>query len=415
MITLNGLKGASLASYRGAKQKIHNFVHFAEIDAQKPQVNLGWYRKVKCTPEERKQTGKKYKLVEATMSQEMVENMPKHLKRSLFAPLIVAGLIALKSGADAVIYLEKMPAQVAKNIQKAKDLSLQKDTFMMGDTIALPSQLAKATQNAGSSIKRFLSAMKTHKESLMADLNVDSKTYDMYAKVALRIAKEESQFGNSKKYKIYDMLESSKTARNAISKLRKFVNGDGTLSLGMTRFKIDKASKEEKELFTKYGITFDNNNSNILQPEKSAIATLIHLAVLDKDYPVYLDTVRKHHPNMASTSVRKSIANAKTIIFDDEKRPLAMDNLINGYVQKAEMSINPMEKLLSLSAKDMSDLRVYARTVELSPEAYLAARWNGKKIIPSGAKADIACKNLLNIIAQKGYIANIDKSSKIVY
>lgn len=415
MITLNGLKGGSLASYRRAKQRINNFVNFAQIDAQKPQINLGWYRKVKCTAEERKLTGKKYKIVEAKISHEMAESMPKNVNKTFLAPLILAGIFIMKTSADAVVYLEKMPAQVAKNIQKAKDLSQQKDTFLLGDTISLPAQLAKATSKAGMPIKRFLSALKVNKEALMADLNIDGKTYDLYAKVALKIAKEESQFGNSKKYKIYDILESSKTGRTAISKIRKAVNGDGTLSLGMTRFKIDKASKEEKELFKKYGITFDNNNSNILQPEKSALATLIHLATLDKDYPKYLEAVRKCHPDMSKISVRKSIENAKKIVFDDEKRPLAMDNFVNHYVQEASFTINPMERLMSISGKEMADLRVYARTVELSPEAYLAARWNGKKIIPTGAKADIACKNLLNIIAQKGYIANIDKSSKVVY
>ena len=416
MITLNGLKGSSLATYRCAKQRIHNFVHFAEIDAQKTQVNLGWYRKVKCTPQERKLTGKKYKLVEATMSQEMFENVPKYTKRMLAAPFVAAALILAKSSADAIIYLEKVPAQIARNIQKAKDLSLQKDTLMIGDTISLPSQLAKAAANGGSVINKFLYAMKSNKLTLMEDLKIDNKTYDMYAKVALKIAKEESQFGNSKKYKIYDMFETSETGRKAISQIRKVINGDGTLSLGLTRFKIDKASQEEKELFKKYGITFDNNSSNILHPDKSAIATIIHLAALGKDYPVYLEAAKKCHPDMNSASVRKSIANAKKILFDDEKRPLAMECLLNNYTpNKASFEINPMNRVLQLTDKDIKDLRIYAKTVELSPEAYLAARWNGKRIIPAGTKSDIACRNLLNIIAQKGYIANIDKTSKVIY
>lgn len=417
MITLNGLKGRSLASYRCAKQRIHNFVNFAQTDVQKTQVNLGWCRKVKCTPEERKLTGQKYKLQETTMSAEMMKKMPKHVKKTLFAPLVFAGLFFAKSSADAIVYIEKMPAQVARNIKKAKDLSLQKDIFIEGDKISLPVQLARATSDGGSAINRFLLSMKINKESLMKDLNIDDKTYDMYAKVALKIANEESKFGKSKKYKVYDFLESSKTGRKAISKIRKAVNGDGTLSLGLTRFKIDNASSEEKELFKKYGITFDNNGSNILQPEKSALATLIHLSVLDKDYPLYLAAARKRHPNLTSVSVRRSIENAKKILFDDERRPLALENLVNHNTSPCQASFvtNPAERVLSHIAKDMDDLRIYARTVELSPEAYLAARWNGKKIIPSGAKADIACRNLLNIIAQKGYIANIDKTSKVIY
>ena len=68
-----------------------------------------------------------------------------------------------------------------------------------------------------------------------------------------------------------------------------------------------------------------------------------------------------------------------------------------------------------LTEKDLDDLRFYASTVELSKDAYLAARWSGKALIPAGDRKDIACRNLLNIAAQKGYVANIDKTSKVIY
>ncbi|MBO6180929.1 hypothetical protein J6O86_04510 [bacterium] len=137
------------------------------------------------------------------------------------------------------------------------------------------------------------------------------------------------------------------------------------------------------------------------------------MAELSKDYPKYLEEVKKIRPNTYRVTIRKAINNAKQILFNDSKRPDALKALAGKLYAKTGMSAGT--KIADFTAKDLNDLRVYASTVELSPQAYLAARWNGRKIIPSGKGSDIACKNLLNIIAQKGYVANVDKSSKIIY
>ncbi len=410
---------AGKKAYKYAAKKAYNITHFAQIDAQKPQVNLGWYHKVKCSEEERAATGQKYKLVEATMSQERYNNLGKTTRNMFYGYLLVCSGLVAKNNIDAWRYIEKLPKVVAANISKAQRAASEKDSIIFDSILPLPSKLAKATANTSTPAGRFYQSLRTNKENLMADLGIDDATFNTFATVALKIAKEESQFGQSKKYKAYEWIESSNTGRDLISKTREFVNGDGTLSLGMTRFKIDLASPEEKALFDKYGITYNSNGSNIREPEKSAIATVIHLSRLAKDYPVYLENVRKLHPDLSDPAVKQSIARAQRIIFEDSKRPVAAESLRNGWwgqEQEASVSIlNPMNDIYNVNEKDIKDLMIYASSIELSPEAYLAARWNNQKVIPSGERMYIACKNLMNIAAQKGYIANIDKTSRIIY
>lgn len=421
MVSVNSITSSVFATgkkaYKAVKQKTYNITHFAQIDAQKPQVNLGWYRKVKCSDEERKATGQKYKLVEATMSQQAYNNMGKNLRNFFLGYCMVCSGLVTKNYVDAWRYIEKLPKVVSMNIAKAQKAAAEKDSIIFDQFISLPSKLAKATSNPKSPAGRFYQSLRANKASLMEDLGIDNATYNTYATVALKIAKEESQFGLSKKYKAYELVESSGAGRGLMSKTRQIVNGDGTLSLGMTRFKIDLASDEEKALFDKYGITYSKNNSNISNPEKSAIATIIHLARLGKDYEIYLANVRKLHPDLTDASVKKSIEHAKRIIFEDEKRPVAAQALKDGLfsTQQSASIVNPMSDIFNINTQDVNDLLIYTSAMELSPEAYLAARWNNQKIIPSGERMYMAVKNLMNVAAQKGYIANIDKTSQVIY
>lgn len=59
----------------------------------------------------------------------------------------------------------------------------------------------------------------------------------------------------------------------------------------------------KKVLFDRYGITYGENGSNIVEPEKSAVATIIHLATLDKDYSKYLENARALAPDLSSPEV----------------------------------------------------------------------------------------------------------------
>jgi len=389
--------------YQGVKQKMHNIKHFAEIDQSKPEQIAICKRIDKDTGE----------VVDATLSKDTYEKIHRLGPKVVLAFMAMGALgvpcknYALSQEREAAIQ------EIPHNIEKAKEKSLAEDTIVWDAVLPLPQKLAKATQNPNSAAGKFYQALKDNKESLMQDLGIDSATYNQYATVALKITKEESAYGQSKKYKMYEMVEQSPEGAKVLETARKVLKGDGTLSIGMSRYKIADASDEAKALFDKYGITYDNTNSNILDPEKSAIATMIRLAEIgENDYPKYLASIKDIKPDTSSVEAKKTIEHAKNLLFNNLVRPDALETLImqNGSVEE-EWQFDA----LGLSNEDLDALRFYASTVELSKDAYLAARWNGKALIPTGDRKDIACRNLLNIAAQKGYVANIDKTSKVIY
>ena len=314
-------------------------------------------------------------------------------------------------------YLEELPAEIAQSIKQAKALSEKKDLMIFDNLLPYPAQFSYITKDITRPGFKFYNSLKVNKQKLIKDLEIDEKIYDTCAEVAMKIAQNESKLGTSSKFKFYNALKSNNIILTIGSNIRKFFKGDGDLSLGITQFKISKTTNKEKELFRKYGITFENNRSNILKPEKSAIATMIHLAELYKDYPKYLQEIYAIRPNTYRVTIKKSIQNARKILFDKDKRPDAL-NALTGILHAKDTQpagMTTMAEFADVTTKDLNDLRTYASTVVLSPRAYLAARWNGRKVIPSGEGCNIACKNLLNLIAQKGYIANVDKTSKVLY
>lgn len=385
------------------KQKMYNITHMAEIERSKPdQIFI-------CKGVD-PETGE---IIDQTLSRETVEKMYKYTPKFVYGfGLMMALGMPMKQYAVAQ---EKMAAiqEIPVNIATAREKSQEKEVIVWDPILPLPEKLAKATQNPNTPAGKFYQSLKDNKESLMADLGIDSVTYNNYANVALKITKEESAYGQSKKYKVYEAIEQYPEGSKALETIREILEGDGSLSIGMSRYKIANASDEAKALFDKYGITYENTNSNILNPEKSAIATMIRLVEIgEKDYPKYLNSVQKLKPDTSTVAAKKSIENAQNLLFNNLVRPDALEILTmeNDTPYEAEML-----DFYGLTQTDLDDLRFYASTIELSKDAYLAARWNGKALLPTGARKDIACKNLLNIAAQKGYVSNIDKTSKVIY
>ncbi len=280
------------------------------------------------------------------------------------------------------------------------------------EEMTLSPEIEKNIDNIGSQGKRFLSSLAENKENLMNDLNLNDKQYDDLADIALKISKNESQFGKSLKYKGYMVTESYMLGAYGASKLREHtsVDKDGTLSRGMTQYKVSFANDKEKKLLDKYDVTYNNLTTNIQYPEKSAIATMIHLGTLQKGYENYSKRMNEIAPDLTNPDVQKSIQNAKTIIFDDELRPKALKALTQKNDSKEEAKAL---KDANLTKNDLDDLRTFAKGVKLSEKAYVASRWPGKNIYPYGKSADLGCANLLKAAAGVGYIANITKDIEI--
>ena len=280
------------------------------------------------------------------------------------------------------------------------------------DGIEFSEDISNELGSIGNHGKRFIFSLVKNKESLMKDLNLNDKQYDDLADIALKISKNESQFGKSLKYRGFMVTESYLAGAYGASKIREYksTDKDPTLSRGMTQYKIAFANDNEKALFDKYGITYNNLTTNIQYPEKSAVATIIHLGSIQKGYEAYLEKMDEISPDLSNPEVQESIENAKSIIFNDELRPKAIKALTrkNGSGDESEYL-----KVANLTQKDLEDLRTYAKSIRLSEKAFVAAGWPGKNIRPYGKSADLGCANLINAAAGVGYIANIADDIKL--
>ena len=318
---------------------------------------------------------------------------------------IITGRLATKQ------IIPESYAKVTSNILAAKNLANTTEKIVFDDIIPLPSTLHKIVSNPKSPVGRFYQALRSHKKQLMKDLGISNEEYNRFAVLALKISKEESFYGLSKKYKLYEIIESSQLGTKFVSIIRNICRGKSDLSLGLTRFKIGNANDPEIKLLKKYGITL-GNMSNIRESEYSAIATIIHIAKLNKGYNRYLSKIKLWSPDTTSETVKESLNNAQRILFDNKLRPIAIQAIrtagLKGNVAKVLRHTN-------LTMKDLDDLRTYAKTVILSREAFIAAKWNGRVVMPIGSRADISCANLLKTAALKGYVANIDKTSTVRY
>jgi hypothetical protein len=113
-------------------------------------------------------------------------------------------------------------------------------------------------------ITSFSKALEENKGVLMQNLGIDSQQYDMYAKLALAIAAQETEGGGS--LGVTDTLGST---------------------MGMTQLNWNNIAANDKLLRASKkpyanGITLKNKN-DLMDPYKSAIATMIYLSQLSKD------------------------------------------------------------------------------------------------------------------------------------
>lgn len=143
------------------------------------------------------------------------------------------------------------------NSEKPQDIKIKEPIDMK---IELP-------QNASENAKKFAKALEENKKELMEKLNLDNDTYDKFAKLAMAIAEQETNFGNNggmyRSYK-YDVAKYAP---------------DTSLhdwSYGPTQIKFEFFDKNEwcADKFKQFGI---NEGVQLFDMEKSAIATMIVL------------------------------------------------------------------------------------------------------------------------------------------
>lgn len=120
----------------------------------------------------------------------------------------------------------------------------------------------------------FVKTLKTEKKELMQKLNIDNDTYNNLSMISLGIVGQETEYGESFKYKIKENYP------DTVSVVKSIVGNNSYNSKGLTQMKIKSYTDvATKKLLAEYGITEDN----LSNPEKSALATIIVLASMYKN------------------------------------------------------------------------------------------------------------------------------------
>lgn len=152
---------------------------------------------------------------------------------------------------------------------------------------------------------KFLEGLKANKETLAADLGIDSEQYDRLACIALALASQETGMGEEKGY-----VSENTGAGGGWRKFMKWVDvnvmGGASASSGLTQMKIydfmnsNQLTQSQKDIMIKYGIDVDGVATNNLyaEPDKAAVATMVVLKSLIDNYSVYADKMATEHKNL---------------------------------------------------------------------------------------------------------------------
>lgn len=145
--------------------------------------------------------------------------------------------------------------------------------------------------------QNYAQSLVNNKKRIQQKLGLTSSEYDNLAELALGIAEQESKFGTSKRYKVKQALGEAAVSiakgaqsesivmperwGNSVPGLwdlsRAYIAGNKKAqSRGFTQIKTKGDNKELRELYKELGIT----NVNILEADKSALATIIRLAYM---------------------------------------------------------------------------------------------------------------------------------------
>lgn len=139
----------------------------------------------------------------------------------------------------------------------------------------------KGTEEYKKNVDKYIEGLTTNKPKVQKLLNIDSRTYNELASVAMGIAEQETKFGTSSKLKGKQLLHSM-NAMGTYKKAYNAITGKNiptkNHSYGMNQIKIDGDNKELSEIYSKLGV----NKKNIDDPSKSAAATMAKLAYIYK-------------------------------------------------------------------------------------------------------------------------------------
>ena len=147
--------------------------------------------------------------------------------------------------------------------------------------------------------QKFLSGLIENKDDLCLGLGISEEQYDVFSCVALALATQETGMGKETGY-LFENMPIIRDIRTFL-KDKEVENGGLSASSGITQAKINDFMKslpqEDAELLRKLGIiTEDLNINNLYQePDKAAIATIVVLNSIAKNYDEYQEVLNQEH------------------------------------------------------------------------------------------------------------------------
>ena len=145
-------------------------------------------------------------------------------------------------------------------------------------------------------VEKFSKGLSDNKQSLMSDLGINDDTYNNLAQRALGILGRESSYGKQHGEVENGLKSLSKylgvgnTSPDIYRKYKGYFGyspaSSDNNSIGLTQMRLSQLNANELQLLQKYNITKDDL---VYNPEKAAIATMIHLSQLYKDSGLNLD------------------------------------------------------------------------------------------------------------------------------
>lgn len=166
------------------------------------------------------------------------------------------------------------------------------------DLTAKPLQIKYAKSQFGEyapNVQKMAQSLVDQKQALMRDLNIDNDTYNELAKLTLGVAGQESNYGDSWKYKYKESPEGQNDVRAAKTFAKVLSLQDPTQispsSRGFTQIKYNSQNKKVRDLFAKYGI---KSPDDLADPAKSNIGALIMMGhMYNNELPQLKDQMEK--------------------------------------------------------------------------------------------------------------------------
>lgn len=266
----------------------------------------------------------------------------------------------------------------------------------------------------------FINKLKDKRESLMADLGINSSQYNNYTEWLSAIAENETKGGTHWGHKTQTPLGLGST-------------------IGMTQLNIDNIINNPglAQIAKKYGIT---GKSDLKNPEKEAIAAMIYAANLDKTSKRLYESGKKEGSRIFNFNPRSNAYNNKGFLVEESniRVPIVSNqNNISGI--SYHRSIEDIQKDLDRYApgkyrafKSQNGVSIEKKTsgnAELTPEERFFYAWQSPNTLRTGdaqggsryvAKGKQSLENIRNLTedpleAPKRNLASIFNTFKLYY